>query len=113
VESYPKASNSPEKKVVDQQIKVLWMPGAWAQTFIFKPLLERSYETFLANKREDVVSEYADGKFLVVTTVTPGGEVTQVALCREDLGHLPAMLRNEIEKHLNRPAEKGWLMSML
>jgi hypothetical protein len=67
---------------MDEQIKVWWMPKAKAMEFIFKPMLERSYEMFQKNNRKDVVSEYVGGKFLVVNTVTPDGQVTQIALCR-------------------------------
>ena len=98
---------------MDEQIKVMWMPKARAMEFIFKPMLERSYETFLKNKRKDVVSEYVGGKCLVVTTVTPDGQVTQIALCREEIEDLPPVMRDQIKKDLDRPAEKGWFTGKL
>ena len=67
----------------------MWMPQAGAMEFIFNPMLERSYEMFEKNKRKDVVSEYVGGKLLVITTVTPDGQVTQIALCREEVEDLP------------------------
>jgi hypothetical protein len=88
---------------MDEHIKVMWMPKARTMDFIFKPMLERSYELFQKNKRKDVVSEYVGGECLVVTTVTPDGQVTQIALCREEIVDLPAVMRAQIEKDLKRP----------
>ena len=98
---------------MDEQIKVMWMPKARAMEFIFKPMLERSYEMFQKNKRKDVVSEYVGGKCLVVTTVTPDGQVTQIALCREEIVDLPAVMRDQIETDLKRPAKMGWFTGKL
>ena len=98
---------------MDEQIKVMWMPRARAMEFIFKPMLERSYEMFEKHKRNDVVSEYVGGKCLVVTTVTPGGQVMQIALCREEIEDLPQPMRDQIKKDLQRPAKKGWFTGKL
>jgi hypothetical protein len=49
------------------------------------------------------VSEYVGGKLLVVTTVTPDGQVTQIASCREETEDLPPVMRDMIKKDLNRP----------
>jgi hypothetical protein len=98
---------------MDDQIKVLWMPKARAMGFILKPMLERSYEMFLKNNRKDVVSEYVGGNCLVVTTVTPDGQVTQIALCREEIEDLPQAMRDQIKKDLKRPAKKGWFTGKL
>ena len=93
---------------MDEEITVMWMPKAGAMEFIFKPMLERSYEMFQKNNRKDVVSEYVGGNCLVVTTVTPDGQVTQIALCREEIEDLPQAMRDQIKKDLKRPAMKGW-----
>jgi hypothetical protein len=98
---------------MDDQIKVMWMPKARAMEFVFKPMLERSYEMFQKKNRKDVVSEYVGGNFLVVTTVMPDGQVTQIALCREEIEDLPPVMRDEIKKDLKRPAKKGWFTGKL
>jgi hypothetical protein len=98
---------------MDEQIKVMWMPKARAVEFIFKTMLEQSYEMFLQNKPKDVVSEYVGGRFLVVTTVTPDGQVTQIALCRDEIEDLPPVIRDHVKKVLKRPAKKGWFTGKL
>ncbi len=98
---------------MDEEIKVMWMPKARAMEFIFKPMLERSYEMFQKNNRKDVVSEYVGGNCLVVTTVTPDGQVTQIAVCREEIEDLPPVMRDQIKKDLKRPAKNGWFTGKL
>jgi hypothetical protein len=96
-----------------EEIKVMWMPKARAMEFIFQSMLERSYEMFQKNNRKDVVSEYVGGNLLVVTTVTPDGQVTQIAVCREEIEDLPPVMRDQIKKDLKRPAKKGWFTGKL
>jgi hypothetical protein len=81
---------------------------AKATVNIFKPMLERPYEMSLKNNRKVVVSGHAGGRFLAVTTVTPDGQVTQVALCRGETEGLPPVMRDQLKKDLKRPAMKGW-----
>jgi hypothetical protein len=49
----------------------------------------------------------------VVTTVTPDGQVTQIALCREEIEDLPPVMREKLKKDLKRPAKKGWFTGKL
>jgi hypothetical protein len=81
---------------------------AKATVHIFKPMLERPYEMSLKNNRKAVVSGHAGGKSLVITTVTPDRQVTQIALCRGEIEDLPPVMRDQIKKDLKRPAMKGW-----
>jgi hypothetical protein len=93
---------------MDEQIKVLWMPRAAAMRDFFRPLLERSYQKWLGNNRKDVVSEYCEGTLLLVTFITPEGQVTQLALRRDEIPDLPREQRELLERQLKIPAVRGW-----
>src|SRR5262245_40456719 len=99
--------------MMTEQIKVLWMPKAKAMGPLFAPMLQRSYEMFQTNNRKAVVSGYAGGNCLVVTTITPEGQVAQLAFCREEIPDLPEVARELLEKDLKRPGQKGWFTGNL
>jgi hypothetical protein len=99
---------------MSDDIKVIWMPKARAMELFFRPLLQRSYQKWRANGRRDVTSEYAGGQLLTVTTVTTDGQVTQIALCRDEVDDVPEPARTQMKKDLAQgPTDRGFFSAQL
>lgn len=91
-----------------ENVKLVMLPKAEKLDFLIKPLLQRSFDKFVANKRRDVVSEYMGGNIIVVT-FQKEGQPHQIALDKTEINQLPEECQKLLRRHLATiPGERGW-----
>lgn len=69
-----------------EDIKIMVTPNAAKAIGLIRPLLERSYEKYMAGTSTEIVCPYnADGENIIIVTWRDDGHVHQMALLAEDL----------------------------
>lgn len=98
-------------RIQGEDIEEMWMPRAEEMEWLIRPLLLRSFDAWLGNRRKDVTSAYMDGNILVVTAALPCGRPMQLVLLKEEIPDLPPIIRSMLEADLKRPGVRGFVIT--
>ena len=91
-----------------EHVNIVMWPKAEAMGPMVQPFLERSYQRFVENKRESVVSGYM-GYSLIVVTAENAGQCYQLVFTKEEIPSLPSEMRAMLKRDLARePAVRGY-----